>query len=857
VYSTNGGATFSELTAGLVFPAPKYATGPTPNACNPACDQVVAFDRFSGTFIWVLQYAADAKTNDDLIRVAFATPADLARSGAKAWRRVDLSSLAIYGPGKAFDQPRLGLTPGYLYISFNQPTGAIIRIRQTALEANDFQTVKPLRLGGSTSPVEAVRGSTDFLRVARSVNGDREYFVGLRGGNSSALVVASIADDESTLESALVNTWSRADGNSTAAWSSITPSGQNWLARMGNRTQTNVTGVTMAGDGSIWAAWSESRDILDPKDHTKIVNTAGNLQPGLLHTYPQPHIGVAQLLPQRVTSTDASGPLKIVTTLYWFEVGAEDELVNQHYALSMPDLATDAGGDVAMSLYGGGGNYYVNHAVGFITPTRAELVDDATGTTDTSDGTNDYGDYQTIRPDAAPYGNCMVSSTVVTAAVPSTTSPTKSENQLIMTLFGRPGASCPKTAMLAAQKPGGTKPKSPSASVLATSLTLKCPSPVQVGSANTVQGSITPSLPNATIGISTAGGANGDATSTTVDGSGAFEFPFKPLARGAFTLTAAYVGNAAYKASSATCTSTVAGYPSTLTLTAPSAPVSLGSAAPVQISLSLGTAGQTIAIGYTGPDGKTTTDNVTTDASGKATDSFKPTSSGTWTAKAHYDGTATNEPADSAPATFKVSPGRTTLTLTSSDGSSLGQGQTLHLVAKLAPNDTNVATDKVTLSYKGPDLVARTQQSATAADGAATFTLTLDQAGTWTFQAHYAGSTTLSAADSSTVSVDVNTVILSGATVTCPTAPVKPPPQTVVVTVSVQPPRSGTPVTVTWTPPAKGTAATHQETTDASGTATDGDTVDASGTWTVAATFAGDTTRTSSKGSCTFNVLLP
>jgi hypothetical protein len=666
-YSTDLGTMFTRLYpttsrrgTTAVFPLPKYATSPAANACNPYCDQVVIYDRYANQFIWVLQYASDGTTGDDVIRVANASPQALAAHGAAAWNYFDLSSLAFNGSNRYFDQPRLGLTPGFVYISFNLPVGAIVRIKHSVFRDKRFPSDKKKWLGGAAGTSATanttvgsatfVTGSSYRVHVAQTVRGDTEYFVGL-GDTGSSLAVASVRDGSDTLEETIVPTWPRAynpNAGVPADWTSITPSGGNWLLRVAS-TPINL-GVTMGGDGSIWAAWSEGRNVYDSSGNPVDVN--GKPLAGTFSTtYSQPHIGVVQLRPFRdrlVISGTPSSPFP--STVSGFDLRVGYELVNQNYALTMPDLATTADGEVAMGFSAGGGPGLSSsgaidmvHGVGFLTGTRAFVTDarSDTLTTDSAVGPppgNFYGDYNAVRALPAPYGNCLVASSVVTQKLVAP-GIALTENHPLVTFFSRPGAKCPKPPAVRPPRPP-TPPPPPPKKPTPTQLLLTCPRTATTGTSVTVNGQLTPAQLGQTIAVTISGGSGGGGQSVSTAADGTFRASFDPGSAGTYSVTAQYVGNAGYLASSAACSIAVSAArgTSSLALNCPET-ASPNEGLTVTAQLTPPLQGADVDMSATGP-GIVPSQTVRTDVTGLAYYSFTIGSAGAWTITASWAGDA-------------------------------------------------------------------------------------------------------------------------------------------------------------------------------------------------------------------------
>ncbi len=504
-YSLDGGQTFTEIDPHTVFPEEPGGF---------CCDQVVMYDPQAKRFIWILQYSGEG--NENAIRVAWTSPKRLASLGSEAWSWFDLSSRAIAGKGFFLDQPKLGLTPRYLYMNINQADSAgvhktaVVRIPHAAFAGT-------IGMGYGWALL-----SPWSLRVAQNVSGETEYFVGHK--DTSTLRVASIDDNANYLQVQDVKDQTIADRD----WKMTTPGGDDLLDRQSTSQGTQTTGVTQDGEGNLWAAWSEGRKIR--KDGKEVTPKGAPTQP---------HIAVVTLSVKH----PKLGPPPVLALkshwMYW----------NFNFALMMPDLATTTSGDVALVYDWGGGTAFLNHAVGFLNGgwssiTVAESTDDPTWMG------NPAGDYQTVRPLAPPYGNCLYAAGDVNGAG-KVGSPT-------LTLFSRSGVSCKIRGL----PPVDTNPlppvtvKPPEVQTQ-TSLALNCPGPgkVPAGQPHEISGFVNPVLIGLTISItytSTEGGA--PVTHTVLTGPfGQFTDTAPPQPAGTETVDARFAGSADYGPSQATC----------------------------------------------------------------------------------------------------------------------------------------------------------------------------------------------------------------------------------------------------------------------------------------------------------------
>lgn len=502
-YSRDGGQTFTEMDPHTVFPS-------SPGGF--CCDQVVIFDPASNRFIWVLQY--NGESGENVIRVAYTSAARLTKFGAKAWSWFDLSSRALAGAGHYLDQPRLGLTPRYLYMNINQADAkgvhktVIVRIPRAA-----FAGTIPFGYGSALVDPWS-------LRVAQNVSGPTEYFVGHK--DTSTLRIASVDDDSNYLLIQDIKDQSIADHN----WTMTTPGGDDMLNRQASSQGSQVTGVTQDGDGNLWATWSEGRDVVDKN---------GNVVPRT-GVPTQPHIAVVVLSVKH----PSTGPPPVIALkshwIYW----------HFSFALAMPDLATTADGDVGLTFDWGGGSQYLNHAVGFLNGGLSDVTV-AEGTADPTWGGNPAGDYQTVRPLAPPHGNCLYAAGDVNRGA-NIGYPT-------LTLFSRSGVNCrikgvpvlPITPIGIAPPPAGT------------TLTLSCPSSVSAGQSYTISGTLSPvtSATPITLTYTSSTGVPAVTHTVSTDSSGNFSDTAPGAPTGTETIAAEFAGDGRHAPSQGACQVTV------------------------------------------------------------------------------------------------------------------------------------------------------------------------------------------------------------------------------------------------------------------------------------------------------------
>jgi hypothetical protein len=532
-YSVDGGQTFTELDPHTTFP-----TNVAPFFSHFGADQVVTYDPLTDTFIWILQEFTSG--SETVIRIAWTKPATLVQKGAGAWRYFDLPSDACcgFGSGHFLDQPRVGFTPKYLYMNVNEGTGN--RIEHTIvirIPRAQFGTAQ----GPSGYGFAILEPAS--LRVAQNVIGSRTYFVGHK--NTSTLTVASIDDNSNVFSVQDIDEPTIANRN----WTMTTPGGQDLLGRQVRSQNTAVTGVTQDGAGNLWVAWSEGRAIVNSSG-TEVIPAGAPTQP---------HIAVATL------SVTPSNPASI-------SGGTLSYLWNANHAFFLPDLTTGESGEVALTYYWGGGTHYLNHAVaflsgGFVSQTVASSNTDQSTTGNPGDNNfgNPAGDYKTVRRLPPPYGDCFVAAGVAnrdenelvatsgTQAVVPPIGLARHVGLPVLTLFSRPGASCPHRFFPPPRPVIDPMVAPPSDQTI----TLTCPSSARAGESYQISGALSPVVSGAPISITYSSSDAGVApvthnVSTNSDGTFTDTAPGAPA--GTETITARYEGDSTHGAAEQSCT---------------------------------------------------------------------------------------------------------------------------------------------------------------------------------------------------------------------------------------------------------------------------------------------------------------
>jgi hypothetical protein len=333
-YSTNGGTTFTILDPTTIFPN---------DAVGFCCDQVIQYAPSIDRFIWLLQGTG--------YRLAMASPADIQNSGGTAWTYWNLTP-GIFGKCTAPDYPDLAVGDTALYISWDAGNGAgctagfqVVRTSLLGLKAAGTITVE------FTDPANAPSSMIWGEHLTQNTR-DEIFWAGHNG--NSKLRVYSLKENSNTYfwRDVGISSWANNAPTST------TPDGQDWLAKNFNGPGGNsfpfngIIGAARSGN-QLWFGWSAGTD--------------GNFK--------QAHV-------EMVTLDRANNFHKTQQVQVW----------NNSYAFAYPAFSSNGcTGELGMSFeYGGNGNFE-NHVVGFWGDFIAYI------TTNSSGGTDRFGDYVTIR----------------------------------------------------------------------------------------------------------------------------------------------------------------------------------------------------------------------------------------------------------------------------------------------------------------------------------------------------------------------------------------------------------------------------------------------------------------------------
>jgi len=362
--STDGGRTFTYKK-----PVDIYSTSDPASLKNPdggaCCDQVLHYDAATNRFYWLLQYWCTVQTDckkrpgQNRLRLAVASPQDVAASGGTRWRFWDLTS-DDFGLSKQWlDFPDLAIGRNFLYLTVNSPSGGAAiwaRFRKRALASGTldwwYHRYKDEYI---LKPVQNTRG-TGFA-VRRSSTTELELKRWPEGGTDTFADKIAIGTTP------------------TQDCSAVSPDGNDFLAFQGcggfsaSISGAAMEGASIRGNGRVWVGWTSGKR----EEGTK--NKDGSDKLDGAKTFPQSHVELAVLDPNSRTLVD------------------QQAIWNNDYAYSYPYLAGGPSGEVVMTYMAGGGKQYPGWGVGYLT-NRRSFVRVATGTT----GSTRVGDYLAVRP---------------------------------------------------------------------------------------------------------------------------------------------------------------------------------------------------------------------------------------------------------------------------------------------------------------------------------------------------------------------------------------------------------------------------------------------------------------------------
>lgn len=387
--SVDGGASFTGFEPGTVFG--------TRGGARICCDMSIRYVPSINRFLWLVQYLCPPPATNcsgavhrNRYALAVISPQQL-RAGAPAfntgWTVYDLSNTR-YGVEEWFDYPDMAVGSRNLYLTWDLVGRGTANTR---IPLGDL-------LRGGTLDIDWFEGSDIFYRVAQNPS-TTGYFVKVLDASTAATYVWP--DDQSRPTLVLLPH----STSPTYQYVSRTPSGQDWLDRVGNAT---VKGATVRG-GELWIAWTGGRAFSERG----------------APMWPQPQV--------RVASYDFARGLFEILHRPAAHLDQQRTFWNSTRVYADPILATNSENEVGITFAAGGQNIQPTPVVGFLTG-RATTERAVLSLAPAVAVQGDYSGITTDWPDATKF---------ITANTFTTAGPGGIMPHWLFTRFGRGSAPAP------------------------------------------------------------------------------------------------------------------------------------------------------------------------------------------------------------------------------------------------------------------------------------------------------------------------------------------------------------------------------------------------------------------------------
>ncbi len=357
LFSTNGGGSFTKLD-----PTTFFNTSFDGGLC---CDQVVQYIPQINRFVWLMQfwpvqlYDSNGKPMFDgngkpikgknRIRIAAASPSQLAASGGKLWTYWDMTSYGTFNAGSAWmDYPDMSYTDNFLHISIDMQGTGLFVIRAPLSEIGAGTTLH-LRY---TNPSD---GQVAFGSHLTQDSTDAAYWFGQV--STSSLRIFEWLDNSNSYSwrTLNVNSWNNSD------YQTLAPNGTDWLSFGFGRGQVRGATVqypSIAFSRVIKIAWSAARGGGFAQPYVRLVDVTKTTLPGF-------------------------NPV--------WSVGNDKAIWNSNFALQHPYMSTNSNHEVGINVGYGGPSDYPSPLVGFVGDKTLYFANKSTT------AINRWGDYSAIR----------------------------------------------------------------------------------------------------------------------------------------------------------------------------------------------------------------------------------------------------------------------------------------------------------------------------------------------------------------------------------------------------------------------------------------------------------------------------
>lgn len=339
--STNGGASWTYVDPFTRFPA---------SAGGFCCDQVVLYVPRHRIWVWLLQYVANA-SSENIFRLAVCRD-----SSFGSWYYWDFSPRGVdpSWTGVWFDYPDMACTNDNLFVTFNvfRGSGPSAPWQRAVVFRFPLAT---LASGGSLGYGWWSTTANGSIRLCRGAAGTM-YFGS--HNSMSQIRVFQWPDSSANVSWTDVNvrSWS------ASGYAAPGPGGVEWLTRVDDR----ITGAWV-GAGAIGFMWTASQDA----------------------AHPLPFVRVVRL----------SEGTKALT--------GEPDIWSRQSAWAYPAAAANGAGQVGFTAFFGGGTRHPAHAVGWWNGSAWETTITSTSTHGPTD--RSWGDYLNVTPHYESTNNWVAS----------------------------------------------------------------------------------------------------------------------------------------------------------------------------------------------------------------------------------------------------------------------------------------------------------------------------------------------------------------------------------------------------------------------------------------------------------------
>lgn len=368
-FSTDGGATFTNID--LFDPEPGNAAArPTffpQSDAGLCCDQSVVYVPERNLFVWLIQYYptrnADREvTAPNRLRIAWATPQEIAADFYNAWTYTDLTAGGLGVPSNEWlDYPDLAWSNAFLYVGVNHG-------RTTGRGYPGRRIVARMRLDDMVNPAATtVRYNRTELRDSSGLKWCR--FV---QGAPGRMVVGSVYDESRlrvyTLldEASAVVTSTVPISKISTNYSALAPDGRDWV-------KAAIPGAV--NSGAYRRVNAENAQGF--RDEYLFAFAAG-INPRLGRPYP--YVRIETVAPPNPESTS-------------YEAVDEYDVWNRNYAFALAALGSD-GDEISFNLVVGGGTAgFPHNSVGYMFDFATFKVTSSTATQSVLGDRTRVGDY--------------------------------------------------------------------------------------------------------------------------------------------------------------------------------------------------------------------------------------------------------------------------------------------------------------------------------------------------------------------------------------------------------------------------------------------------------------------------------